>query len=73
MSKWESPGEGGGVCARPPRRLFGREAVLSMGEITDAAGDDTGDTGVLSPWDRLTLFEGGGIASVVGVDLEGER
>lgn len=73
MSKCELPGEGGGVCARPPRRLFGFEAVLSVGEITDASDDDIGDTGVLSPWDRLTLFEGCCNVSLVGVDLEGER
>lgn len=58
MSKCESPGEGGGVCATPSRRLLGLKAILSMVETTDAPGEETGDTGVLSPCDRLTRFEG---------------
>ncbi len=73
MSNCELLGEGGGVCSRGPRRLLGLEAVLSVGEITEAPGDDAGETGALSPCDRLTLFEGGGNASVVGVDFKGER
>lgn len=73
MSGFESPGEGGGVCSKAPRRLLGREEVLSVGEITDAPGDDIGEIGVLSPCDRLIRFEGCGTASVVGVDFRGER
>jgi hypothetical protein len=73
LSKCESLGEGGGVCSRPPRRLLGRVAVLLVGEVADAADEDTGEKGMLSSCDRLTLFEGGGRVSVVGVDFAGER
>lgn len=72
-SKYESPGDGGGVCSWPPRRLFDREARRSLGEVAEAAGEDADEEGVLSSCDRLTLLDGGGKASVDGVDLEGER
>lgn len=73
VSKCESPGEGGGVCSKPARRLLGLETTSSVAEMTDAPEEDTGDTGLLWSCDRLILLEGGGSTSVVGVDFRGER
>src|SRR2546423_11089301 len=65
-----SPGDGGGVCSAGPRRLCGlRSTSSSFGEVALEMGEEIGVMSS-SSGDRLTLFEGGGSISAVGVDLE---